>query len=703
VLLVDDDEDDYVTIRDLFADIKRTKFDVEWAATYDDALQAIVRQRHDVYLVDYRLGEHDGLELLQEATRNGCKAPVVFLTGEGNHDVDLKAMNAGAAEYLVKSQITEDQLERSIRYAIAHAQTLDELRASQERYALAMNGANDGLWYWNLDSNEVHFSARWKSMLGYEEQEIGSSPEEWLKRIHAEDLERVKAEITAHLDGQTPHYENEHRMLHKDGAYRWMLSRGVAVRGADGKAHRMAGSLTDVTERKRFEEQLERQAFYDPLTNLPNRALFMNRLAHAIEQGKRRRNYSFAVLFLDLDRFKMINDSLGHSVGDQMLIEAARRLELCLRPGDTIARLGGDEFTILLNDLKDFTYLTHIAERIQKVLMTPFNLNGEEVFTSASIGIATNSRTYNRPEEILRDADTAMYRAKLLGKAQYALFDTGMHVEAMRRLQLETDLRRALERQEFRIHYQPIIALGNGEITGFEALLRWQHPYRGLIGPAEFIPVAEETGLIIPIGQWVLREACRQMHLWQAQYDSNCGLTVSVNVSPKQLAQPDLADQVRRILAETGLEASSLRLEITESAIMENTESARQLLAQLKEMEVQLYMDDFGTGYSSLSNLSRFPVDTLKVDRSFVKDLSDYGESSDILWTIVTLARNLGMHVIAEGVETAEQLAQLRALKCECAQGYFFSEPQEGRVARALISMGVAGTKTEPWREEAVN
>src|SRR5712675_3099323 len=374
-------------------------------------------------------------------------------------------------------------------------------------------------------------------MLGYEEGEMGDKPEEWFDRIHDADRDRVKEEIAAHQKGLTPHFESEHRVLHKEGSFRWMLSRGVAVHDASGNASRMAGSQTDITEGK----------VSDPLTGLPNRLLFIDRVGRLVKQSKRRKDHLFAVLFLDLDGFKMINDSMGHLIGDQLLLGVAHRLEKCLRATDTIARigetftvarLGGDEFTVLLDHIKDPSDAKRAAERMMKALAPPFILGGKEVFTSVSIGIALSNPAYEQPEDILRDADTAMYRAKSLGKARYEVFDADMRASVMARLQLETDLRHALERGEFRNFYQPIVALVSGEIAGFEALLRWQHPTRGLVGPEEFILVAEETGLIRELGWWNLREACRQMSEWKSQSDNYLNFTMNVNLSAKQFLQP---------------------------------------------------------------------------------------------------------------------------------------------------------------------
>ena len=442
--------------------------------------------------------------------------------------------------------------------------------------------------------------------------------------------------------------------------------------------------LAEITKRKRAEEQLLHNAFHDELTDLPNRALLIDRLGHMIEGAKQGEDCLFAVLFLDLDRFKIVNDSLGHSTGNQLLIAITYRLESCLHPRDTVARLGGDEFAILLEDIKDASDATRMAEQIQKALKLPFNLNEQEVFITASIGIALSATCYNSPENLLRDAEIAMYRAKTLGKARYEIFTTNMHAQVITRLRLETDLRRAIEREEFQLHYQPIISLKTLSLTGFEALVRWQHPERGLVSPAEFIPVAEETGLIILLGLWVLHEACQQMYIWQRQFPQIQPLSISVNLSIKQFLQPDLIEQIDQILKKTGLDSRSLRLEITESCLMENGESAT-TMSQLRDLGVHLHIDDFGTGYSSLSYLHRFPVDTLKIDRSFISGMGVNGENSEIVQTIVALAHNLGMTVTAEGVERAEQLTQLRILQCEYAQGYFFSKPVDSKVAEALI------------------
>lgn len=476
-------------------------------------------------------------------------------------------------------------------------------------------------------------------------------------------------------------------VLHrKNGTHFWVDVNMVPIRNEQGHVTHFVSVMREVTERKIVEEQLRRNAFHDSLTGLPNRLLFMERLTQTVERATEDESYHFALLFLDLDRFKVINDSLGHLVGDQLLVAIARRLEGCLKQEDMVARLGGDEFTILLEGIEHDGDAEKIAERVQQALSAPFNLSGHEIFTSASIGIMLSSTEFDRPEDLLRGADIAMYRAKAQGKARYEVFDTDMHTQVVALMQLENDLRKAVERQEFELYYQPIVALATGRITGFEALVRWQHPEQGIISPAKFVPIAEETGLVLPLGHWVLREACRQLKKWQDQFASDPPLTISVNLSGRQFSQPCLIDQVRKILSDTGVNAHCLKLEITESAIMENTKSAMDMLLQLKAMGIQLSVDDFGTGYSSLGYLYRFPMDVLKIDQSFVSRVDIDGEKLELVRTIITLAWNLGMDVVAEGVETTKQLAQLKALKCEYAQGYLFSEPLPRNGAEKLIS-----------------
>ena len=561
----------------------------------------------------------------------------------------------------------------------------EAMRESEERYALAALGSYDGLWDWNLRSNRIFFSARWKEQIGARDSEIGDDPDDWFKRVHPDDRDRLVGDLSLHLEGRAPHLEVEHRVRHLDGSWRWMLVRGAAVRDAAGKAYRVAGSQTDITARKQTEEKLLHDALHDGLTGLPNRSLFIDRLGQALAFQRRREDYRFAVLFLDIDRFKTVNESLGHTRGDVLLVQIAQRLREVVRPGDTVARLGGDEFALLLGDFTDPEEPVHTAGRVQEVLAAPYDLDGTEVFATASIGVAVGSRAYAHPEELLRDADTAMYRAKDLGRARHAVFDSAMHALARAQLQLDTDLRRAIEREELRLRYQPVVSLRSGQIVGCEALIVWEHPTRGTIPPGDFIPTAEETGLIVPIGRWALLQACIDAKAWNEARPRDSAIFVSVNLSARQLVRAELLEDVRGALLGSGLEARRLKLEVTESAIMEHAGSAALLLNQLKALTVGLLLDDFGTGYSSLSYLHNFRFDTLKIDRSFVARLEQAGKEAEIVRTIVSLARALQMDVVAEGVENASQLKQLQALEVHSAQGYWFSRALDAKAFLELL------------------
>ncbi len=442
----------------------------------------------------------------------------------------------------------------------------------------------------------------------------------------------------------------------------------------------------EIIERKQLQNQLLHIALHDSLTDLPNRALFMECLSESLKRAKEQPDYRFAVLFLDCDRFKIVNDSLGHLVGDELLIAIARRLEGSLKPVNTLARLGGDEFAILLENITDIGMATQVAEQILQELLTPFQLSRYEVFINASIGIALSNTYDDKPEYLLRNADTAMYRAKALGKARYHVFDPAMHQQALQLLQLENDLRRAVERKEFIVYYQPIVSLYTGKISGFEALVRWKHPTRGLVSPGEFIPVAEETGLIASIDTWVLQEACHQLSIWQKQQATEELLTMGVNLSVRLLSQPNLIEQIAQVLQKTDLNPQTLKLEITESAIMENKESALIILDELKARKIQLSIDDFGTGYSSLSYLDSFPVNTLKIDQSFVNRMDGKLEKKGLVPAIISMAHRMGISAIAEGVETQDQLTQLRTLNCDFGQGYLFSKPLDSKLAFDLLA-----------------
>ncbi len=571
---------------------------------------------------------------------------------------------------------------------------------SAERFRSAFDYSAIGMALVSSEGRWLQVNHSLCALLGYTESELLAT--DFLKVTHPDDLGAALANIRQLLKGQIPTYQMEKRYIHKSGHEVWVTWSVSLVREQHSNSVHLIFQIQDITNRKLAEQQLHHDAFHDALTGLPNRALFMDHLKLAIARSQRHSDQMFAVLYLDLDRFKIINDSLGHMIGDNLLIGIARRLEECLRPGDTVARLGGDEFTVLIEDINSEGEAITVAERIHKELAVPFNLSGREVFTTISIGIATSATVYERAEEILRDADTAMYRAKSLGKSRHEIFDKAMHARALNILQLETDLRRAVERQEFFLQYQPIVDLDGFKLRGFEALVRWRHPERGFISPIDFIPVAEETGMIAPIGEWVLREACTQMQRWQAIFPSDPPLSISVNLSGRQFTQNDLIQKVADILSETKILPNSLKLEITESVVMENIEMATGMLKELRALGVQLSIDDFGTCYSSLSYLHRFPIDTLKIDRSFVTDMSENNENTEIVRTIVMLAQNLGMDVVAEGVETNEQLALLRKLGCEYGQGYFFSKPVHTDGAEKIICDTYSVNAPEIFRVEPV-
>ncbi|MBN1669176.1 MAG: EAL domain-containing protein [Anaerolineales bacterium] len=573
------------------------------------------------------------------------------------------------------------------------------LRESEERYALSVRGANDGIWDWDLKTNKIYFSPRWKAILGYEADEIGDDPNEWFDRIHPEDGEHIRLSISTHIKGRTSHFVSEYRMRNRNGGYAWVLCRGIAVWNATGGAVRMTGSLSDINDRKLAEQRLQFDAFHDALTGLPNRALFLDRLRQAVERHKRNSDFLFAVLFLDLDHFKDINDSLGHVLGDHFLAEVASILSKGLRSTDTLARFGGDEFIILLEDLVDYSNVARVVNWIQQKFSKPISTHGHEVFSTTSIGIVQGSSQYQNPEDVIRDADIAMYVAKARGRNRAETFEPGMRKRILQRLRMETELRKALENDELRVYYQPIVQLESNQLIGFEALARWQHPELGILQPIEFVPLAEETGMIIALDRWMLKHACRQMSSWQQRYKMDPPLTISVNISGKHIATQDLADYVADLLEQTGLNPDSLKLEITERTIIDYNDITAGIFSNLQKLGVQIQIDDFGIGYSSLGYLSRFPVNALKIDRSFVEKIVDSTSQREIVQAIVTLTGRLNVRVIAEGVETIEQLQELRKLGCELGQGFLVATPMDnGDVEELLLAISKGTGDLGSWK-----
>src|SRR6266700_4087756 len=612
-------------------ELKKAGFEVteDIVQTCEAFLERIRAIPYDIILSDQRLPKWTGTEALECLQHEGKDIPFILVTGTLGEEAAVECIKKGASDYVLKDRLA--RLPVAVRQALEEkiarerqTRMEQELRESEERYALAAQGANDGLWDWDLKSNHIYFSPRWKSMLGFEQNEIGNSPEEWFTRVHPKDLEHLKTKITAHLGGPVHHLQHEYRMLPKNGSYSWMFVRGLAVRNPEGRASRMAGSLTDITERKGAEKRLLHDAFHDALTGLPNRALFMDRLGLSLVRATRPGAGLFAVLFLDL-------------------------------------------------------------ERIKEALAAPFNLEGHEVFTTASIGLTMGRTDYARAEDFLRDADAAMYRAKAQGRARYEIFDSEMHARAVTLLHLESDLRRAIDHHQLSIHYQPIVSLQTGSITGAEALLRWQHPQRGFVSPGEF-PLAEETGLIRPVGEWVLQAACAQARAWQD--DGYRGLRVKVNFSSRQFEYENIQELIKKVLKDTRLAPQTLELEITESMAIRDGELGARTLNALKAFPIRISIDDFGIGSSSLAYLKRLPIATLKIDRSFVRDLATDSDDASITSAIIAMAHSLKLNVVAEGVETEEQLAFLRSQQCDEMQGYLFSPPVPAEAFSKLLREG---------------
>lgn len=553
--------------------------------------------------------------------------------------------------------------------------------------AALMDNIPDNIYFKDEESRFLRINRAMTRYLGLgsPDDAVGKTDFDYFGKAHAEDARQDELEV---MRTGRPLVGKDEKENFAGGGVKWVSTTKLPLRNAEGHIVGTFGISRDITARKQAENQLFEQAFFDPLTHLPNRALFLERLGQLMRRARRRLESPYAVLFLDIDRFKGINDSLGHATGDELIIALARRLEACLRPGDTVGRLGGDEFVILLESVRDAADAERVAERIHGAMSAPFHVSSTELYCTMSIGISFGSDDYDRPEDLLRDADIAMYQAKAQGRARHVRFLTGMHDRARSLLRLETDLRRAVERREFVLHYQPIVDVDARRLAGFEALLRWAHPERGLVGPDEFIPLAEENGLICPIGMWGLEEACLQLRKWQTQYPGTAP-KLSVNMSPRQFTQPDLLADIRRVLDETRVDPRDLTLELTESALMEGPAAASELLDELRRIDMLVCIDDFGMGYSSLGQLERFSVDGLKIDRTFVARMSSSSKANEIVRTMIGLAKNLSLSVTAEGVETPDQLALVRAMGCHRIQGFLFSKAIPPEEADALLRHGL--------------
>jgi diguanylate cyclase (GGDEF)-like protein/PAS domain S-box-containing protein len=638
------------------------------AVTGEEAIRKISELIPDLILMDIKLrGVMDGVDTATKI-RDFSDVPIIYLTAFADDNTVARARLTGAFGYLIKP-FEDRELHSNIEMAL-HKHTLErKLRESEERYALAAEAANDGLWDWNLQTGEIYYSPRWISMLGLDGAEMSSRIDEWTGRIHPDDLDRVLLDLDTHFKGVSKHVECEYRMRCKDGDYHWMLCRGLAKKDTTGKAYRIAGSQSDISCRKQMEEQLVQKALYDDLTGFPNRTLFVDRLGVACERAKSQADAYAAILFLDIDHFKMINESLGHEIGNQLLRMIAQRLKSCVRPGDTIGRFGGDEFVILCDGIHQEEKAILVAESLLDELKKPFLLANQEIFSSVSIGIILTTKKSNAID-ILRDAETAMYMAKQNGRSRHVVFTPHMREQMVARLKLENELRRALDNHEFRVFYQPIFSISKRRMTGVEALVRWQHPTRGLLLPVEFIQSVEETGLIVPLGEWILRTACKQAKHWHDIGRED--MQLSVNLSACQFREHNLAEIVNEALKESGLPSNYLELEITETVAMQDMDLTLRTLSEFNRLGVLISIDDFGSGYSSLDHLKLFPANTLKIDRSFVRDLKP--DDLTIVQAMINLAHQLKLTVVAEGVESNEQLILLTNLNCDRVQGFLFGK-----------------------------
>lgn len=672
-------DDELVNVEILANILQHHGFQTRKARDGHTALQRLAEEPIELVLLDIDMPQITGFDVLKQIRLQWTEVelPVIMVAGSSESDHIVEAFGLGANDYLTKpvdAAVTMARITTQMRLKNAQA----ALRESEERYFLAARGTNDGLWDWNLTTGQVYYSPRWREMLGLKESEQPNTQEDWLKRIHPEDRPRVEMELNEHLAGQTQHFEVELRMEHTRDGFRWMLCRGLAVRKRDNIAYRIAGSLTDITEGK----------VADALTSLPNRVLLMERIQRCLARFQKQTQARCALLYLDLDNFKLVNDSLGHNAGDQLLVSLARRLEGCVRASDSVvSRLGGDEFAVLLERIDTEQDPIGVAKRILQSIAAPFTLgSGREIYTSASVGIGIVSPRCQEPVDLLQEADTAMYKAKEQGKSRYCVFDPVMKEQVTTRLEIEHELRQAIERDEFLLHYQPIIHLGTNHVIGFEALIRWQHPQKGLLPPMAFVPIAEETGLIVPMGRWILHEACRQLAEWETANPKFQDLTMSVNLSIEQLADHEFEETLLSILDETHLSARQLKLEITETTIVAKEAKGRSLLSRLREHGIRVAMDDFGTGFSSLTQLYRLPLDALKIDQSFVNNVIHSVENRTIVRTIINMAKNLNLAIIAEGVENANQKRLLHSMGCQYAQGFYFSKPLP---ADQVLSIGL--------------
>ncbi len=682
--------------------VDKGRYQLDVAESYEQALDMLAITAYDMHLVDYSFEQQRGVELIRVAIEGGSQPYFILLLDDIDVEASTLSRQVNVLDIITVKNILAGQLEKILSKHLKAHQHTNQQQLVEESYQAIIDNIDEFIYIRSLPSPDEPYghlefiSKRVQNITGYLPAEFMRSNDLWQKITHIEDQIWLKdmswfmqqlQEDNYCVDANFIHHEI--RVLPRDGnEHIWLDHKIIPYFDSSGVLNSFIGIARDITNQKLAEDRLRHDALHDELTGLPNRALFLDRLQHALLRGQRKPDYQFAALFIDLDRFKNINDVMGHIAGDQLLKEISQRLIAYVRPADTIARLGGDEFAVLLEDIAYAHDATFVANRLQDLLAEPIMIEGSEVFTTASIGIALSTTRYNSPEDMLRDADTALYKAKEDGRARYELFDNDMRAEAAASLQLETDLRKALERNELSLCYQPIIALQDNTIQSVEALLRWQHPGKGLISPADFIPIAEETGLIVDIGYWVIREACKQIYLWKKMFALQPLSTISINLSARQFSEIDLIEHVDRIISSTGVDPSWLTFEITESVVMENAECINAILAQFKSMGISLAMDDFGTGYSSLSYLHRLPIDEVKIDRSFISRIGEGRlEQAEIVDTIIKLTHNMNLKVVAEGVETASQSQQLLEMACDYAQGFYFSPPVGDLQAEQLLRL----------------
>ena len=673
LLLVEDNLGDARLFEEYLKESGRDSYHLEHLTRLSACLERLQKSPVDVVVLDLSLPDANGLETFHQVHQAAPQVPILILTGNDDEKVAMESLKNGAQDYILKGHLEGRQIARTLQYAMERSHLLQRVNEEEKHYELTAIGSNDGLWDWDLVTDRVYFSPRWKLMLGYGHTEIRDSMDEWFNRVHAEDQARLSKDLADHLAGKTPLFSNEHRLEHKNKTWRWVLGRGMAIFDLQHRAVRMAGSFTDITDHKNLEQYLAQQAFYDPLTHLPNRVLFMENLERSFARAQRNPRYLFAVFFLDMDRLKFVNDNYGHLAGDQLLAKLSDRLRGCLRPNDSVARVGGDEFTILLDDLKNREEALSVAERILKDLRTPFTVDGNEVFETVSFGIAFSNCGCATPGELLKAADTAMYHAKNHGKARYEIFDRSTHAPDAVALKMEADLRQAVQRQEFFTLYQPILRLDSGKIAGAELLLRWMHPRQGILLPSSFLPTAEECGLSSPIFEWALRVASLQTLLWHNAGYSD--LFLCVELTPQLALNPVFPDLMRKVLKETGLKSRFLEIEIPGWILLKERSSIPRALEDLHKMGVQITLGHYGTSFATLNELKDFPIHNLKLDRDFVKNMTQNPMDASLGGMIIAAAHNLGLRVSASGVGEKDQLDFLRKNDCDEVQGDLLSPP----------------------------